>query len=381
MAGSQYSPINNSTDRVTSTQKVTAGYFDGGVGTIGGTTNLVTASLSTTQKNYYYNLQYSSKDHFSVAYGHSGGSGSDYDEKTQNHFGETKAIYKYFADLLLDPVNRAEGDSIEEGYFFSQSVNYNGGENVDGINDHIYVLSFERARMKDRVNKKNWTLQLSGSNVSLIGTAIGGTQATSSILYLTDDSEYLEGVQTGAGIRYNIVSGSSGVQHTSASQATYGWFYPDMGIMVFDANQLSASLPGSASFVTAGAGSVASGNGLAPDLTNTGTADNAWKFARAFMMGTQTFRNEEDQNTVSYFCRAFATQFNSSNNPSYTSGSQNRVRNLKFWGNPQTYITTVGLYSAAGGTAAPELVATGRLSSPVLKNNQTEVTIKVNLTF
>ena len=62
------------------------------------------------------------------------------------------------------------------------------------------------------------------------------------------------------------------------------------------------------------------------------------------------------------------------------SGSTYKVRNPKFYANPQTYITTVGLYdNPAGGI--PELMAVGRLSAPVKKNKSTEVTLKVNLTF
>ena len=42
--------------QVTDTVKVTAGYFSGNVGTLA-KDNLVTASLSATQQNYYLNLQ------------------------------------------------------------------------------------------------------------------------------------------------------------------------------------------------------------------------------------------------------------------------------------------------------------------------------------
>ena len=38
--------------------------------------NLVTSSKSATQKGYYYDMQYSSEDQFSVTYGHIAGSGS-----------------------------------------------------------------------------------------------------------------------------------------------------------------------------------------------------------------------------------------------------------------------------------------------------------------
>ena len=42
-------------DTISDTQKVTSGYFTGGLGTLNAN-NLTTASLSTTQKNYYYTL-------------------------------------------------------------------------------------------------------------------------------------------------------------------------------------------------------------------------------------------------------------------------------------------------------------------------------------
>jgi hypothetical protein len=89
-----------------------------------------------------------------------------------------------------------------------------------------------------------------------------------------------------------------------------------------------------------------------------------------------TFRSEEDQLTESFFCRATAPDFNFSNNPTFTSGSLGEYQNPTFYGNPQTFITTVGLYDNAN-----KLVAVGRLSAPVLKNFQTEAVIKVNLTY
>ena len=60
--------FNISEDTITTQITVTNGYFDGGVGTLDGS-NFTTASLSSTQKSYYYNIQYNSKDHFSLTYG------------------------------------------------------------------------------------------------------------------------------------------------------------------------------------------------------------------------------------------------------------------------------------------------------------------------
>ena len=88
-------PINAGTDVIIDTTKVTAGFFTGNLGTLAAD-NLTTASLSTTQKGYYYNMQYSSEDQLSVTFGHIEGSGS-------GAANETKAIYNQFKVLLLDP--------------------------------------------------------------------------------------------------------------------------------------------------------------------------------------------------------------------------------------------------------------------------------------
>ena len=61
----QYVPIVQASDVITDTTKVTTGYFTGGVGSLA-VDNLTTSSLSSTQKEYYYNLQYSSEDQLSV---------------------------------------------------------------------------------------------------------------------------------------------------------------------------------------------------------------------------------------------------------------------------------------------------------------------------
>ena len=67
--------FNVNEDVVTTEITVTDGFFDGGKGIVAGT-SLTTSSLSTDQKKYYYNLQFNSKDHLSVTYGHIDGSGS-----------------------------------------------------------------------------------------------------------------------------------------------------------------------------------------------------------------------------------------------------------------------------------------------------------------
>ena len=373
----EYIPIDPNTDVITDETKVTTGFFTGNLGTLS-KGNLVTSSKSDTQKDYYYDLQYSSEDQFSVAFGHKAGSGSGATK-------ETEAIYDQFKTLLLNPSDIAGTSS--NGFSFKGTHPTSGSQSGitsaaagDGLEDYMYFLVADRARMKDKVNPENWTLSLSGSGeVSTFGSGEAQFAASGSILKLTDDSATVTGVSTPAGTRYNIVSGSDGSIVAASSSIYYGHFYPSLGVLALRGNMLSASIPGQTGSIISNslAGLDGLESGFAPELSVDGTADNALKFAHAISLAEQKFRSEEIQKSKSYFIRAFANDMNFSNNPTFTSGSDMIIANEEMIGYPSSFITTVGLYQGQ----PPQLVAIGKLSGPVEKNYGTEATIKVKLTY
>ena len=348
--------FNIADDTITTQITVTNGYFDGGVGTLAGS-NMTTSSLSTTQKNYYYNLQYNSKDHFSVTYGHKGGSGSAEESTTVE--GTTQAIYKQFYNFT-----ETDNESIRDGSGWSM---VDGTDGTTAVTQHdVYILAAERLQMKDRLNPGTWTLTLSGSD----------TAGVAKNLELTDDSKTVNAESAPFGPRYNIVSGSAGSVQTTYDNLTYGFFYPDAGLMVLSANALSSSLGGDKEFITSGSDFVGGGTGLDPDLRVTDAADNAHKFARSMLLGSVTLRSEEQQYVYDYFCRAKASEYNLSQNLTFWSGSTYRIRHSDMVTNPQTYISEVGLYDNQNS-----LLAVGRLSSPINKNFSSEAIVKVRLTY
>ena len=349
--------FNIAEDTITTQITVTNGFFDGGVGTLAGS-NLSTSSLSSTQKSYYYNLQYNSKDHFSVTYGHKGGSGSAEESATTE--GTTQAIYKQFFNFVepnADNIRDSAGWSIVDG--------------TDGTNavsqPDVYIIAAERLQMKDRLNPGTWTVTLSGSL----------SNGAAHSLSLTDDSKNVDATSVSFGPRYNIVSGSAGTVHTAATTKNYGFFYPDAGLMVLSANAVSSSLPGDPGLVQSGSGNPSSqGTGLAPDLRVAGAVDNANKISLALQKGSVTLRSEEQQYVFDYFCRARASEFNLSQNLTFWSGSTYEIRHSDMVTNPQTFISEVGLYDNQN-----LLVAVGRLSSPINKNFSSEAIVKVRLTY
>ena len=344
-----FKSLNPAEDTITTQITVTKGFHDGGVGILAGS-NYTTSSLSTTQKSYYYNLQYNSKDHFGVTYGHIGGSGSA--EQSTTVEGTTQAVYKQF-------YNFTESDA--------QKLRDTTGFLINSVTaSDAYFVVAERLQMKDRLNPGTWTIALSGS------TTAGAAKS----LVLTDDSKTTDPITPGSpfGEVYSIYSGSAGTVNSTSTQ--FGKFYPDAGLFVLSANEVSSSLPGTGSFVQAAGGSVIQGNGLGQDTRVTSAADNAWKLTRALQQGSVTLRSEEKQYIYDYFCRAKANEFNLSNNVTFWSGSDYTIRHSDMVTNPQTYISEVGLYDNQNS-----LIAVGRLSSPINKNFSSEAIVKVRLTY
>ena len=348
--------FNIADDTITTQITVTNGFFDGGVGTLAGS-SLATSSLSATQKSYYYNLQYNSKDHFSVTYGHILGSGSA--EESTNVEGTTQAIYKQFFNFT-----EPSAENLRDGAGWSMVDGTNGANAV--TQEGVYILAAERLQMKDRLNPGTWTVTLSGSTTAGAGTSLN----------LTDDSKNVNAESAPFGPRYHIVEGSAGAVTTAYDTKTYGFFYPDAGLMVLSANALSSSLPGSGSSFNNFGGSVGGGSGLTQNLTVTDATDNAWKLTRAIQLGSTTLRSEEQQYVYDYFCRAKASEYNLSQNLTFWSGSTYEIRHSDMVTNPQTFISEVGLYDTQNS-----LLAVGRLSSPINKNFSSEAIVKVRLTY
>ena len=81
------------------------------------------------------------------------------------------------------------------------------------------------------------------------------------------------------------------------------------------------------------------------------------------------------------FCRAGADEFNFSTNPTYidNNGRIKVISDRKTSRTPEkpfTFITTVGLYDAS-----QNLLAVAKLSRPVEKNDEKDVTFRVRLDF
>ena len=369
-------PLDQTNDIVEESDvKVSSALWSGGTGTLN---NVYTSSVQSSSNGQYF-LQVYDKDvssslaekQFSILYGHKGGSGSLGKPGVDGNR-ETATVYSQMLNLTQPP--ETELFTFENG--------------TDVTKQHIYAISFDRARSREKVDPGNWELQLAGGQVNA---------ANKKTIKLIDDSSTNTSILNDAGItEYNIVSGSiqggsTTIQKAAASEGTdsgsYGKFYPDLGVLILNATRLQVSDLGDPTDAIGGAGPGRSalfelGRNADSPYTSSNTlfsptSHSLHRMYHAISSGSLfQARREEEVTSTHYFCRAINSKFNKSNNPTWTSASSAEPLEIFRDGKEKTYITTVGLYDDSN-----ELLAVAKLSQPILKSKSREALIKVKLDF
>ena len=310
---------------------------------------------------YDYPVESASADiYFSIAYGHSEGSGSStFDTSSQGSFlYPTKAIYNQYRNLILTP-----GDQL----FTFVSSSQSGQITIDS--KEIYAIAFKNTKFKDRLDPGQFELTLSGS----IGT-----------IRLIDDSlsNSNTGIQSG-GKRYNLVRGRVSAGATVVNEYTgIGTLYPDLGVVILNPEMVTkyvGDLNGHSFHLTPGTVDVhGSWNGEYERLPE--LLFNSIKLgAIAYPMQA---RVTEYVPARHFFVRIKNQEYNYSNNPTFvinstdTTNAQDigKLRFSDFYNDPKVYITTVGLYNESN-----DLVAVAKLSQPLLKDFTNEALIRVKI--
>jgi len=300
-----------------------------------------------------------------VAYGNHIGSGSpDFTNDTGSlGIGASRVVYGQYRNLVFD----------------NETSKFKFGNHTP---NSIYIINVNRARYKQKLSPGSLNLHISGSPVEGTGSTDSGVNH---IIHLTDDSvtrgatvqnpNYAAtggGEQGALGGYYHIVSGSNGVQQgTSHNQLTintsascFGYFYPNAGLIILNGDAFSASF-----------GTKASNNQINDGNQTTYDKPHQSFFDAIVGGGTFIVDTEEQINSKYYFVRARNSEFNYTNNESFTD-DDNRILHASMQYNPKTFITTVGLYNNAA-----ELVAVAKLSQPVAKDFTKEALIRVKLDY
>lgn len=321
------------------------------------TNNLPTLTTFFTQSNQvagetgkYYVTAYDQNPtgsaaaaQFEIAYGNQSGGGSlAFNQNAAPGVSPASTIYGQYRTLVLEDEN--------SGFVF-------GG--VSGSS--IYALSIERSAYKQALFPGSLNLTLSSS--------IGAGNTT---LQLTDDSNMVN-VPTYYGTMraYQVISGSDGYSYNSGSggsgyttdSGSYGLFLPDIGTILLNGDALDLDSN--------------QGLNLGTVTTSNTNGANPLRLLGTIQSGSSFGLNSEETITSDFvFIRARNSEFNYSENPSYISGSTGEVIYNYFINNPQSYITTVGMYNDSN-----ELIAVAKLSKPLNKDFTKEALIRVKLDF
>ena len=272
---------------------------------------------------------------FDIAYADAGGSGSTAYNSAVPANTPSKSTYGQYRALILEDENA--------NFYFGTGTNVITGSN-------FWVLSVERARYKELLFPGSLNLTLSGS---------AGT------IQLTDNSNDVS-VNTflGSSRVYQLVSGSNGSAVTGggyvANSGSYGLVFPELGTILLNPYAISQSIEVTADRTV----------GLANGTNNT-TLFTAINDGASFKL------NSQETITSDYvFVRARNSEFNYTENPTFISGSTGEIIYTQFINNPQTYITTVGMYNDSN-----ELLAVAKLSRPLVKDFTKEALVRVKLDF
>jgi hypothetical protein len=322
-----------------------------------GNPTLSTFFTSSTQENgssgdYYLNIFNTGSDlsgsavQFAIAYGNSYGSGSLVYNTAVDGRSPSSTIYGQWQDLVI------------------------GDENTDWVfgnvtSEEFFALPLERTCYKESIFLGSLTLKISGSGQTIS---------------ITDNSQYVSSIQFNeAGRVFQLISGSAGEKNESintdgftSNSGSYGWLLPDIGTIILNPLALSApAASGGAGFVFSGSvtGSVSPivspMSSLYQSISGSGTATADF-----------TINSQENITSDFIFVRPRSSEFNYSANPSFISGSTGEVLYSSFINNPQTFITTIGLYNDTN-----ELLAVAKLSRPLNKNFTKEALVRVKLDF
>ena len=314
-----------------------------------------TGSLTSKQQKYYtsiFNQPQGTTDsyhQFDITYCHISGSGSSYIEGELDYY-PAKTMYRKY---MLECFGNTEG-----------KFPFKNGKN----GEYFYAIQLDRNQYKEKLDTGNFELAL--CELSASGTLMHPT-STRFFTLIDESLDSKQQIVTNEGIQefYYVTSGSlrDGVYNESSDDA-WGIVFPKMGLIILDGVVLDQSC--SFSTVTS---SIDGQNTNRLFLSISGAAvptsnrPSGSFFARSF----ETFLTE------TYFCRADFNEFNTSTNYTYISGSNGFMKYDYFSKEPQSFITTIGLYNKR-----KELLAVGKLRNPIRKNDGRvcvfEVVVRLN---
>ena len=321
-------------------------------------------------------------------------------------------VYRQFAQLLL-------GDAT---YQFAAPFTTTQPVESNGI-DHALFFTFKRLFARDKIKRESFAMKFyqSASRAPGDPTASGqsvmsGNMGPNLNLPTVSGSAIFTDIGSATAKETSIGGEVGNLVDSSNTNRNVGLLFYDMGIGLLDVEKvISASQKASGvidamksnTFDSIPAGQMILGYG--PATPGTGSSDVAVfggrgnrnaKFVPDFVVSASmdnildhfasvrfqsgsltaiTFQNVTNINSTLVFCRATSDEFNYSSNPTF-SDSTGRIRVIDE-GEENTqrtfsFVSTIGLYDGRNN-----LLAVAKLSRPVEKNDEKDLTFRIRLDF
>lgn len=319
-------------------------------------------------------------------------------------------IYRQYAGKLL-------GDATQAFYSPFQVSTDPTVTSADRI-DNAMFLNFKRLFARDKIKRETFAMRfyttgdLSGApdaNKSAVESAIVCAYTGSNLFRTTTSGSAIFTDVGAASSKRSTFGGEVGeIVDSSNTSRKVGLMFYDAGTAVLDLSKImwgdqhvsgaissvignptvsglatNETIIGSGSVMQSSYGSNPAAKFI-PDFLTSGSIDDIVDHLAAcrFSSGSNTavtFQNITNINSTLLFCRATADEFNYSSNPTYVDsdgriivvdeGQEDTQRGFSF-------ITTVGLYDANDN-----LLAVAKLSRPIEKNDEKDLTVRVRLDF
>jgi len=339
--------------------------------------NIKNYSHGMFQSVYDYPYLSSSANHiFDITLGYSSNSFASASTSVQN--AKKINIYNQMAQVLA---GYDQNNAIRE---FDEDGIYAGTTGETKIQEAVF-MTFSRLLVKDEIQKGTFELELGvrrnyrGANNSRI--KIKDVSADSTFKVNSPTGEYGILIASNS-VGSNVLNNQVG---TLAAGQKVGLIYYQAGVVVLSSSIFNDVALGGVLKNSEGALSMHSqsnghvyatpAEGQTINSLLTGSQISASADALRRRIYNVSFNNTIELNSTIYFCRASHNMFNFSGNPTYLNGSQIRTK-ASVDDVPVSYITTIGLYSPDN-----TLMAVGKLSEPIRKDPNIELTFRARLDY
>tara|TARA_R110001583_G_scaffold61722_1_gene182106 strand:- start:6067 stop:7311 length:1245 start_codon:yes stop_codon:yes gene_type:complete len=301
-------------------------------------------------------------------------------------------LYRQFAQMLL-------GDAT---YQFTTPFGTTQPPSSGGIDTALFIC-FKRLFARDEIKRETFAMKMfqSASKAPYSGFVYNHTDPEPNLNLTTTSGSAIYTDVGSATAREMAVGGEVGNLVNSADTSNkVGTIFYDQGIVVLDMTKVisgSQHVSGvidamsNAAYQAAAIGQTVLGGALGnysasfiPDLIVSASMDDILDHvcSTRFSSGSltaMTFQNVTNINSTLLFCRATSDEFNYSSNPTFTDDT-GRIRVIdegeEITQRVFSFVTTIGLYDARNN-----LLAVAKLSRPVEKNDEKDITMRIRLDF